>query len=91
MRFLLFIEGVLVQLLMLRDKTLEDVAKQLTVWRPNLVYFSSGASPVTEAGHRTLMHLSFKAADGEQACTERNRLHRIIRFFHNGVCSHVQP
>lgn len=55
------------QLLMLRDKTLDEVAKQLTVWRPNLVYFSSGASPVTEAGHRTLTNLLFKAANGDQA------------------------
>ncbi len=50
---------------MLRDKTLDEVARQVNVWRPNLVYFSSGASPVTEAGHRTLTTLSFKAADGE--------------------------
>ena len=56
---------MLLQLLMLRDKTLDEVARQLNVWRPNLVYFSSGASPVTEAGHRTLTTLSFKAVDGE--------------------------
>jgi len=52
------------QLLSLRDKTLDEVATQLTVWRPNLVYFSSGASPMTETNHRTLTDLSFKAGDG---------------------------
>lgn len=52
------------QLLSLRDKTLDEVAKQLTVWRPNLVYFSCGASPITEANHRTLTDLRFKAGDG---------------------------
>lgn len=32
------------QLLILRDKPFEEVAEQLISWKPNLVYFTSGAA-----------------------------------------------
>ncbi|CAL8464121.1 g3656 [Coccomyxa elongata] len=70
--------GSSAELLMLRDKTLDEVARQVNVWRPNLVYFSSGASPVTEVGHRTLTALSFKAADGTEVPVRPEELATIL-------------
>lgn len=55
------------QLLVLRGKTLEELAGELARWRPNLVYFDKGASPTPDGAHQTLCDLSLLSDSGEGA------------------------
>lgn len=67
-------------MLILRDKTLDEVSAQMQAWRPNMLFFSSGALPKNTEGRRTLMEFTLKDDQGRNCCN-------IERHFVGQTCA----